>query len=84
MNILFKCEFNKCIARYKGNYGSNCEAYLLPAFRVSAAVKCGRVILPTKYPVIYVCEFFATENGFRKVLTINQENAMVITVLHQA
>jgi len=37
---------------------------------ISFAVECGRVILPTKDPHIFVCEYFA-DKGFKKVLEIN-------------
>jgi hypothetical protein len=43
----------------------------LPAVPVSIAIECRRVILPTKDPEIYACEYYPDKGGFKTVLKIN-------------
>lgn len=65
----FSYEFRKLLNEVQAVYGRNCSIYLLPAVPVAVAVECGRVILPTKDPLIFVCDY--SPLGFREVLQIN-------------
>ena len=66
----FSYEYRKLLNKIQTKHGRNCEIYILPAIPVSFAVECGRVILPTKDPNIYICEYYVND-GFKKVLKVN-------------
>lgn len=68
---LFIYEYRKLLNLIQAKHGKNCKILILPAIPVSMAVECGRVILPTKDPEIYVCEYYKDDGGYRKVLRIN-------------
>jgi len=68
---IFSYEYRKLLNQIQAKHGKNCKIHILPAIPVSIAVECGRVILPTKDPEIYVCEYHDHEKGFQKVLKIN-------------
>lgn len=67
----FSYEYRKLLNQIQSKHGKNCKVLILPAVPVSIAVECGRVILPTKDPEIYVCEYYREKGGFQKVLQIN-------------
>ncbi|MDE0634771.1 MAG: HNH endonuclease [Candidatus Poribacteria bacterium] len=66
----FSYEYRKLLNQVQATHGHRCRIYILPAVPVSIAVECGRVLLPTKDPEIFACEYYGQE-GFRKVLKIN-------------
>lgn len=68
---IFSYEYRKLLNRIQARHGKNCKVYILPAVPVSVAVESGRVILPTKDPEIYVCEYYGNKEGFKTVLQIN-------------
>lgn len=67
----FSYEYRKLLNQIQAKHGKNCKIHILPAIPISIAVECGRVILPTKDPEIYACEYYDYEQGFQKVLRIN-------------
>ena len=66
----FSYEYRKLLNQIQATHGHRCKIYILPAVPVSIAVECGRVLLPTKDPQIFACEYYG-QGGFRKVLKIN-------------
>ena len=66
----FSCEYRKLLNQVQATHGHRCKVFILPAVPVAIAVECGRVLLPTKDPEIFVCEYYDRE-GFRQVLKIN-------------
>jgi len=68
---IFSYEYRKLLNEIQAKHGKKCNVYILPAIPVSVGVECGRVILPTKDPDIYVCEYYNDEGGFKTVLKIN-------------
>ncbi len=66
----FSYEYRKLLNRVQAAHGHRCKVFILPAVPVSIAVECGRVLLPTKDPEIFACEYYGSD-GFRKVLKIN-------------
>lgn len=66
----FSYEYRKLLNQIQATHGHRCKIYILPAVPVSIAVECGRVLLPTKDPEIFACEYYG-QDGFRKVLKIN-------------
>jgi hypothetical protein len=67
----FSYEYRKLLNEIQAKHGKNCKILILPAVPVSIAVECGRVILPTKDPEIYACEYYPDKGGFQAVLKIN-------------
>ncbi|NES19725.1 MAG: SAVED domain-containing protein [Symploca sp. SIO3E6] len=68
---IFSYEYRKLLNKIQAKHGKNCKIHILPAVPVSIAVECGRVILPTKDPEIYVCEYYSDQESFQTVLKIN-------------
>ncbi|MCC5654751.1 SAVED domain-containing protein [Nostoc sp. XA013] len=68
---IFSYEYRKLLNQIQAKHGKNCQILILPAVPVPIAVECGRVILPTKDPEIFVCEYYKEQGGFQKVLKIN-------------
>ena len=68
---IFSYEYRKLLNEIQAKHGRNCKIYILPAVPVSIAVECGRVILPTKDPEIFACEYYSDKGGFQAVLQIN-------------
>lgn len=66
----FSYEYRKLLNQIQATHGHRCKIYIFPAVPVSIAVECGRVLLPTKDPEIFACEYYG-QDGFRKVLKIN-------------
>lgn len=66
----FSYEYRKLLNQVQATHGHRCKVFILPAVPVSIAVECGRVLLPTKDPEIFACEYYDTD-GFRKVLKVN-------------
>ena len=66
----FSYEYRKLLNQVQTTHGHRCKVFILPAVPISIAVECGRVLLPTKDPEIFACEYY-DEDGFRKVLKIN-------------
>jgi len=66
----FSYEYRKLLNKIQAKHGRNCNIFILPAMPISFAVECGRAILPTKDPNIFVCEYYK-DDGFKKVLKIN-------------
>ena len=66
----FSYEYRKVLNQVQAAHGHRCKVFILPAIPISIAVECGRVLLPTKDPEIFACEYYHKE-GFRKVLKIN-------------
>ena len=67
----FSYEYRKLLNQIQATHGHRCKVFILPAVPVSIAVECGRVLLPTKDPHIFACEYYDPD-GFRKVLKINE------------
>lgn len=65
----FSCEYRKLLNHVQATHGHRCKVFILPAVPVSIAVECGRVLLPTKDPEIFACEYY-NQGGFREVLKI--------------
>lgn len=68
---VFSYEYRKLLNEIQAKHGKNCKIYILPAVPISIAVECGRVILPTKDPEVYACEYYSDQGGFQAVLQIN-------------
>ena len=68
---IFSYEYRKLLNKIQSKHGRNCRIYILPAVPISIAVECGRVILPTKDPEVYACEYYNDQGGFQTVLQIN-------------
>ena len=66
----FSYEYRKLLNQVQTTHGHRCKVFILPAAPISIAVECGRVLLPTKDPDIFACEYY-DKDGFRKVLKIN-------------
>ena len=66
----FSYEYRKLLNQVQAAHGHRCKVFILPAVPISIAVECGRVLIPTKDPEIFACEYYDRE-GFRKVLKIN-------------
>lgn len=66
----FSYEYRKLLNRVQADHGRRCNVFILPAVPAPIAVECGRVLLPTKDPNIFACEYFS-KDGFKKVLKIN-------------
>lgn len=66
----FSYEYRKLLNQVQATHGHRCKVFILPAVPISIAVECGRILLPTKDPEIFACEYY-NEDGFRKVLKIN-------------
>ena len=67
----FSYEYRKLLNQIQATHGRNCKVFILPAVPAPIAVECGRVLLPTKDPEIWACEYYPKEQGFRQVLQIN-------------
>ena len=67
---IFSYEYRKLLNQIQAKHGKNCKIFILPAVPVSIAIECGRVILPTKDPEIYACEY-NKQGGFKTVLQLN-------------
>lgn len=65
----FSCEYRKLLNQVQSTHGQSCKIFILPAVPVSIAVECGRILLPTKDPEIFACEYYNQE-GFKEVLKI--------------
>ncbi|MDB9372333.1 HNH endonuclease [Nodularia sphaerocarpa] len=68
---IFSYEYRKLLNQIQAKHGKDCKIFILPAVPVSIAVECGRVILPTKDPEIYACEYYRDKGGFEAVVKIN-------------
>lgn len=68
---IFSHEYRKLLNVIQLKHGRNCKILLLLAVPVAIAVECGRVIVPTKDPEIYACEYFKDGGGYKSVLRIN-------------
>ena len=68
---IFSYEYRKLLNKIQAKHGKKCKIFILPAVPVSIAVECGRVILPTKDPEIYACEYYREKGEFQNVLKIN-------------
>lgn len=68
----FSYEYRKLLNDIQEKHGRNCVIYLLPAMPAALAIECGRIILPTKDPQIYACEYLKEKGGFIPVLKINE------------
>ena len=66
----FSYEYRKLLNQVQAAHGHRCKVFILPAVPIAIAVECGQVLLPTKDPEIFACEYYDRE-GFRKVLKIN-------------
>ena len=66
----FSSEYRKLLNQIQVAHGHRCKVFILPAVPAPIAVECGRVLLPTKDPEIFACEYY-TQDGFKKVLKIN-------------
>ena len=66
----FSYEYRKLLNQVQATHGHRCKIFILPAVPISIAVECGRVLLPTKDPDIFACEYY-DEDGFRKVLKVH-------------
>lgn len=63
--------YRKTLDTIQKTHGPHCKIYILPAIPVSVAVESGRVLLPTKDPDIYVCEYNKERITFEAVLQLN-------------
>ncbi len=68
---IFSYEYRRLLNVIQAKHGANCKILILPAVPIAIAIECGRVILPTKDPEIYICEYYKDDNGFKRVLRIN-------------
>lgn len=68
---IFSYEYRKLLNQIQAEHGKKCKIIILPAVPVSIAIECGRIILPTKDPSIYVCEYDGDKGEFQNVLTLN-------------
>ncbi|MEG4247681.1 SAVED domain-containing protein [Microcoleus sp. Pol10D4] len=68
---IFSYEYRKLLNEIQAKHGKKCKIHILPAVPVSIAVECGRVILPTKDPEIYACEYYSDQGEFQTVLKVN-------------
>lgn len=70
----FSYEYRKLLNQVQATHGHRCKVFILPAVPVAIAVECGRVLLPTKDPEIFACEYYS-QDGFRKILKINERGS---------
>ena len=69
---IFSYEYRKLLNEIQSRHGKNCKIYIFTSSPLSSiAVECGRVLLPTKDPEIYACEYYSDKQGFKAVLKIN-------------
>jgi hypothetical protein len=68
---VFSYEYRKLLNRIQYTHGKDCTIFILPAVSVAIAIECGRVILPTKDPIIYLCEYYNDKRGYKPVLRVN-------------
>lgn len=68
---IFSYEYRNLLNIIQSKHGINCKIFILPAIPVALAVECGRVVLPTKDPEIFVCEYYKDNGGYKKVLKVN-------------
>ena len=54
----FSYEYRRLLNQVQAAHGHRCKVFILPAVPVSIAVECGRVLLPTKDPDIFACEYY--------------------------
>lgn len=66
----FSSEYRALLNEVQARHGHRCKVHILPAVPITVAIECGRVLLPTKDPEIFVCEYY-DQDGFQKVLKIN-------------
>lgn len=66
----FSRVYRNLLNHIQATHGDLCRVSIIPAVPVSIAVECGRAILPTSDPDIFVCEYDG-QGGYRKVLKIN-------------
>ena len=66
----FSYEYRKLLNQVQAAHGHRCKVFIFPAVPAPIAVECGRVLLPTKDPDTFACEYYG-EDGFKKVLKIN-------------
>ncbi|MDX2250123.1 MAG: SAVED domain-containing protein [Bacteroidia bacterium] len=60
--------FRNLLNQIQERNGLKCEVNIFPAIPAALAVESGRVLLPTKDPVIWVYEFISEKKEFIKVL----------------
>lgn len=66
----FSKAYRQLLNQIQERNGVRAEVHLFPAVPVSIAIECGRVLLPTKDPTIWVHEFFPAQGGFRKAIRL--------------
>ena len=68
---IFAQVYRQLLTEIRQRHGSNCEIYLFPAVPVSAAVTCGKELLPKADPRLHVYDLDNERGGFVPTLTIN-------------
>lgn len=68
---IFSYEYRKLLNQIQSKHGVNCKILILPAAPISIAIECGRVILPSKDPKIFVCEYYNETHQYKQVIRIN-------------
>lgn len=67
---IFSHEYRKLLNVIQANHGIDCKIYLLPAIPVAIAIECGRVLLPTKDPEMWVYGYDNKKGFTQPVLQI--------------
>lgn len=63
--------YRQLLTEIRVKHGADCEIHLFPAIPVSAAVTCGKELLPKVDPKIHIYDFDNQRGGFISTLTIN-------------
>lgn len=66
----FRRKYRDLLNEIQATHGDLCKVFILPAVPAPIAVACGRVILPTSDPEMFVCEYDG-QGGYKSVLKIN-------------
>lgn len=66
----FSTKYRALLNEVQAKHGPRCKVFILPAVPVPIAVECGRVLLPTKDPNIFACEYY-DQDRFRPVLKVH-------------
>lgn len=67
--------YRKTLNTIQNTHGSNCKIYIIPAVPVSVAVESGRILLPTKDPDMFICEYNKEKSTFETVLQVNSSSS---------
>jgi hypothetical protein len=65
----FSVVYRKALNEILAENGRSCQILLMPAIPAPLAIECGRVLLPTKDPMVIACQYYQ-DIGYKPVLRI--------------